>query len=130
MADAYLDVMDNGLSIRKSAQKHRIPASTLFSRLRGIPAKVETVQRTQRLSPTQEERLTTWILKQEALGFAPLHSVVREAVISLLKLNGDNDPLGKHWIEGFKSRNPTIHTKIGRRQEAVRFNSFTPKAVN
>ena len=124
MVDAYLSVMDNGLSVRKSAQKYGIPAITLSLRLRGIPAKVETVQRTQWLSPTQEERLTTWILKQEALGFAPSHSVVCEAVISLLKLNGDNDPLGKHWIEGFKSRNPTIHTKIGRRQEASRFNGF------
>jgi len=46
MAEAYLDVIDNGLSVRKSAQKYGIPASTLSLRLRGIPAKEETVQRT------------------------------------------------------------------------------------
>jgi hypothetical protein len=39
-------------------------------------------------------------------------------------------PLGKNWIQRFIRRNPTIKTKVGQRQEATRFNSFTPKAVN
>jgi len=46
-----------------------------------------------------------------------------------MKKRGDEKPLGKHWIESFKSRHEDIYTKISRLQEAVRFNCFTPKAV-
>jgi hypothetical protein len=33
-------------------------------------------------------------------------------------------------MDGFKKRHPEIDTKLGKRQEACRFKSFTPKPVN
>lgn len=72
----------------------------------------------------------TWILYQEALGYAPLYSQVCSVIVGLLKSIGDNKPLGKNWIDGFKRRNPSIKAKIGCRIEAFRFNSFTPRAIN
>ena len=74
--------------------------------------------------------MATWILRQEALGYAPSYSQVRTVVETLLKSISNNKPLGQKWLNGFKSRNPSIKTKIGRRIEVSRFDAFTPKAVN
>ncbi len=130
MADAYLNVADNGMSVRKAAEKHGIPHTSLSARLRGRTAKAEAIQPAQLLSVAQEQRLVTWMLRQESLGLAPSISNVKEAVNALLDKAGDARLVGRNWIDGFKRRNPAIHTKIGRRQEASRFNGFTPKAVN
>ena len=38
--------------------------------------------------------------------------------------------VGVNWVAKFIKRYPEIKNKRGRRQEANRFNSFTPKAVH
>ncbi|CAG7554323.1 unnamed protein product [Fusarium equiseti] len=80
--------------------------------------------------PSQESRLVTWILLQEALGYAPSHSQVRATVAALLRQQGRERHIGVHWLARFIKRHPDIKTKVGKRQEAARFNSFTPMAVN
>ena len=37
--------------------------------------------------------------------------------------------MGRHWVFNFIKRYPELSQKTGRRQEANRFDSFTPKAV-
>ena len=130
IANAYLDVTDNKLSIRQAAQKNGIPYTTLNDRLKGIPSKEETIQTQRRLTEPQEKRLVEWIIKQESLGYAPTYSAVCSIAAALCKEVGDLDPIGKNWITGFKARNPAIRSKVGKRMEAAQFNGFTPKAVN
>jgi hypothetical protein len=130
VAEAMLDVTDNGLSQSKSAQKREIPRSTLGDRLRGLPSRSEVTQPAQLLSKPEEPRLVAWILRQEALGYAPSHSQVRATVNALLRQQGREKPVGVHWLARFMKRHPSIKTKIGKRQEASRFNCFTPTAVN
>lgn len=130
MADAIFDVIDNGLSRRQSATKNGIPLMTLSDRMKGIVSKSEAIHPSQRLSDAEENRVVDWILKQESLGYAPTALVVRKVVESILKKKGDLKPLGKNWLEGFKTRHDRVHTKIGRAQEAARFDGFTPKAVD
>ncbi|ENH70083.1 hypothetical protein FOC1_g10000802 [Fusarium oxysporum f. sp. cubense race 1] len=125
-----LDVTDNGLSQHEAAQKHGMPQTTLSDRLRGIPPKSEVIHPGRLLSKSQEARLTTWILRQEALGYAPSHSQVRATVAALLRQKGRERPIGVHWLTRFVKRHPSIKSKIGKRQEASRFNCFTPTAVN
>ncbi|SCO92513.1 uncharacterized protein FRV6_16641 [Fusarium oxysporum] len=103
--EGILDATDNGLSQNQSAQKHGIPQPTLSDRLRGVPSKSEVTHPAQLLSRSQESRLVTWILRQEALGYVPSRSQVRTTVATLLRQQGE-------------------------RQEASRFNCFTPTAVN
>ncbi|KAF4438778.1 hypothetical protein F53441_12721 [Fusarium austroafricanum] len=38
--------------------------------------------------------------------------------------------IGVHWLARFIKCHPDIETKVGKRQEAARFHSFTPMAVN
>ncbi|EGU73053.1 hypothetical protein FOXB_16437, partial [Fusarium oxysporum f. sp. conglutinans Fo5176] len=127
---AILDVTENGLSQNQAAQKNGVPPTTLSDRLRGLPSKSEATQPSQLLSKSEESRLVTWILRQEALGYAPSHSQVRATVAALLRQQGRERPIGVHWLARFIKRHDDIKTKVGKRQEAARFNSFTPMAVN
>jgi hypothetical protein len=128
--EAILDVTDNGLSQNKAGQKHGVPQPTLSGRLRGVPPKSEVTHPAQLLPKSQESSLVAWILRQEALGYAPSHSQVRATVTALLRQQGREKPIGIHWLARFIKRHPSIKTKIGKRQEASRFNCFTPTAVN
>ncbi|KAG6996472.1 hypothetical protein FOFC_07489 [Fusarium oxysporum] len=76
------------------------------------------------------ETLLRWVLRQESLGYALSHSQLRACVEAILKQQGDNKPLGKHWTTRFVKRHLELSTKLGKRQEAARFDGFTPKAVN
>ncbi|RKK75494.1 hypothetical protein BFJ68_g18101, partial [Fusarium oxysporum] len=127
---AMLDVTDNGLSQNQAAQENGVPQTTLSDWLRGLPSRSEITQPAQLLSKSQESRLVTWILRQEALGYAPSHSQVCATVAALLRQQGRERHIGVHWLARFIKRHPDIETKVGKRQEAARFNSFTPMAVN
>ncbi len=131
VADAIFDVTDNGLSVNKAAQKYNVPATTISARMNGVnKTRAEGQEVKQRLTPDEEHRLIEWILRQESLGHAPGHAAVRSIAGKILRQKGDYKKLGKKWLDGFRQRNPSIHTKIGRRTEAARFNGFTPKSVN
>ena len=130
VAEALLDVTDNGLSQRKADEKWGVPQQTLSARLRGQGALADQEQPKQRLSKSQEDRLVTWILRQESLRYAPSHSQIRACVLGLLKQQGSDPKLGRHWVSRFIQRHAELRTKIGQRQEAKRFDSFTPKAVH
>lgn len=129
MAEAILDITDNGLSQFQSAQKWGVPQRTLSDRLSGQLAVNEQIQPGQRLSKHQEDKLAFWILRQEALGYAPSHSQIRACVFAMLKQQSEQPTLGRNWVARFIQRRSELKTKIGRRQEANRFDSFTPKAV-
>jgi hypothetical protein len=57
-------------------------------------------------------------------------SQLRACVEAILKQQGDNKPLGKPWTTRFVKRHLQLSTKLGKLQEATRFDGFTPKAVN
>ncbi|XP_044720144.1 DDE superfamily endonuclease domain-containing protein [Hirsutella rhossiliensis] len=130
MAEAILDVTDNGLSQRQASQKGGIPQSTTSSRMRGRSALTDQEQPEKLLSRDQDANLVAWTLLQESLGYAPSQSQIRACVVALLKQQGCDSRLGRHWVEKFIQRHPELRSKAGRRQEANRFDSFTPKAVH
>ncbi|XP_044721129.1 tc5 transposase DNA-binding domain-containing protein [Hirsutella rhossiliensis] len=78
----------------------------------------------------QEANLVAWTLRQESLGYAPSQSQIRACVVAVLKQQGCDSRLGRHWVEKFIQRHPELRSKVGRRQEANRFDLFTPKAVH
>ncbi|RKK08481.1 hypothetical protein BFJ65_g17143 [Fusarium oxysporum f. sp. cepae] len=129
MAEAILDVTDNGFSPPQAAHRRGVPRSTLIDRLNGRRAVKEQVHPYRRLSKSQEDRLALWILRQESLGYAPSHSQIRACVMGMLRQQGEYPDLGRNWVTKFINRRADLKTKIGRRQEAKRFDSFTPRAV-
>ncbi|OBS15534.1 hypothetical protein FPOA_12440 [Fusarium poae] len=130
VAEAIFDTTDRGLSQNEAAQKRGVPQWTISRRHSGQASRNERIQAHQRIPKSQEETLIRWVLRQESLGYAPSHSQLRACVEAILQQQGDNKPLGKHWTTRFVKRHPKLSTKIGKRQEAARFDGFTPKAVN
>ncbi|KAK2471143.1 hypothetical protein H9L39_17374 [Fusarium oxysporum f. sp. albedinis] len=130
MAEAILDITDHGLSPPQAAQRRGVPRTTLIDRLNGRGAAEDQIQPRRRLSKNQEDRLAFWILRQESLGYAPSHSQIRACVMGLLRQQGEHPDLGRNWVIKFINRRADLKTKMGRRQEAKRFDSFTPKAVH
>ncbi|KAK1245194.1 hypothetical protein MKX08_004823 [Trichoderma sp. CBMAI-0020] len=102
--------IENGISQRKAAARWGIPRSTLQERINGRVTRNKANEHRQRLSRYQETHLVQWILSQEALGFAPTHYQVKEFAARVIKAGGDDEPLGKAWIEGFLRRNPEVKT--------------------
>lgn len=43
IADAIFDVIDKGLSMNKSVEKHNVPLSTLYTRMNGIVSRSEAI---------------------------------------------------------------------------------------
>jgi hypothetical protein len=50
--------------------------------------------------------------------------------MGLLRQQGEHPDLGRNWVIKFINRRADLKTKMGRRQEAKRFDSFTPRAVH
>ena len=107
-----------------------IPQQTISDRLKGQTALEDQIQPYQRLSRSQEDKLAIWILRQESLGYAPSYSQIRACVVALIEQQGIDAKLGKNWVHRFVQRRSDLKAKVGRRQEANRFDSFIPKAVH
>jgi hypothetical protein len=122
VTEAILDVTDNGFSQNKSAQKREIPRSTLGERLRGLPSRSEGTQPAQLLSKSEESRLVDWILKQEALGYAPSHSQVRATVTALIRQQGREKPIGVHWLGFGLEMNACLLSSINTSLEGNKLN--------
>jgi len=119
----------NGGALATAATCHGVPRTTLRDRLNGARSCRDAHDDEQRLSTVQEERLERWILRQEALGYAPTHAQVRAIASGILKQGGDNKPLGKKWIRHFLKRHPAVKTKLGRRTDWERINTATPDNI-
>lgn len=122
-----------GVGQRKAALQWAVPRSSLRDRLLEKRSKAEYANDRQKVSKTCEDKVVEWIIKQEALGYAPSHHNVRYICTKLLQLQnrGEETPkLGKHWISGFLQRNPLVRTKIGRRLDYKRVNAACPDNIN
>ena len=125
-----LDVLNGDATLHTAAQQRGVPKTTLFRRLNGIPPKSASGVEQQHLSVAQEDSLTCWIIEQEGRGLALSREEIFAIASHILTESGKDNDIGKTWFESFKKRNPAIKRKIGRRQEANRWESFSPKAVN
>ncbi|KAJ0128034.1 hypothetical protein HZ326_28864 [Fusarium oxysporum f. sp. albedinis] len=116
MAEAILDVTDDGFSPPQAAHRRGVPRNTLIDRLNGRGAVKEQIHPHRRLSKSQEDRLALWILRQESLGYAPSHSQIRACVMGLLRQQGERPNLGRNWVTKFINRRADLKMKIGEGQ--------------
>ncbi|KAH7471887.1 hypothetical protein FOMA001_g13721 [Fusarium oxysporum f. sp. matthiolae] len=128
LQNAIVDVR-NGVAVRTAATRHRVPRGTLRARLNGAQPQRTAHDDQQRLTANQEEHLKQWILRQEALGYAPTHAQVRAIASSVLKQQGDHKPLGRKWSSHFVERHLAVKTKLGRRTDWKRINAATPDSI-
>ena len=79
----------NGILATTVAKVYKVLYTILYSRISGSQHYKTAHFNMQRLSPVQEDHLATWILRQEALNYAPTHAQVRAITTSILKQAGD-----------------------------------------
>ncbi|XP_044723723.1 tc5 transposase DNA-binding domain-containing protein [Hirsutella rhossiliensis] len=60
----------------------------------------------------QEANLVAWTLRQESLGYTPSQSQIRACVVAVLKQQGCDSRLGRHWVEKFIQRHPELRSKV------------------
>lgn len=109
-----LEEVAQGQSIKKAAMKWGVPRSTLQSRMRGTQSRDIAFSDQQRLSPTDEGHLATWVRVQADLGLPPSHQQLKEFAERILKVHGDGQPLGKNWVQSFIKRNPSAMVQAPR----------------
>jgi hypothetical protein len=126
---AAINDVRNGKSLRQASREWGVPSSTLSDRIRGRENHTQASESQQKLSPSQEEHLTTWILAQEALGTPLTHGQIRQFAGRLLVIKGDTQELGKRWMAGFLRRNPILQTKRARNIDSVRVNGATTQVI-
>ena len=115
--------MGNGRSVRKACLDWGVPRGTIQDRIKGSVSRKEASEPFQRLSPVQEQRLTDWVLVQEALGRSPTYIQIRALAGRILATRKDTIPLGKRWIADFIQRNPILKTKRYLRINSIYINS-------
>lgn len=116
-------------SQRAAAKAYNVPPPTLSARIRGTTDRAASHQHQQRLTPLQEDFLVEWILEEDARACPPSHARAREMANRILRMNGDNQPIGKHWLYHFIKRQPRIASVVGRKLEAQRADAATPEQV-
>jgi hypothetical protein len=118
-----------GKSVRRAGLDWGVPRTTLQERIDGRVSQREAQAPSQRLSTVQEQRLTDWVLVQEALGLSPTHTQVRSFAGRILAARQDATPLGKRWMAGFLRRNPILKTQKQLRIDSARVNGATTSVL-
>jgi hypothetical protein len=93
-----INLIQNGQSQVKAAKEASVPQSSLQDRLKGIMPRNKAHSDQQRLGPTVKEDLINWLRLQDTLCTPLTHFQIRQLVIQILSLQGDHNPLGKHWV--------------------------------
>ena len=68
----------------QAARAYGVPPSTFHDRMGGKQPRRIAHQHEQRLTPTQEDFLTNWVLEQDLQGFAPSHTRLREMAARII----------------------------------------------
>jgi hypothetical protein len=125
-----LEAIKSGTSTHQASKDYGIPRTTIIRRLQGAQTRTENARDQGRLSVYQESELVKWISIQDSLGLAPTHRQIRGFVVRLLKSNNDLQPLGKHWLEGFIKRHPSIRTLRSKPIDSARVSGASIEAIN
>ena len=102
------------LSITQAARLYVVSKATLYRRINGRRDQVLYGVTKQRLTPEEEDSITSWVLEIQTWEFPPRVAQLKEMGEELLQAKGDNKPLGKNWVQGFFSRHPTLQAKYSR----------------
>src|SRR6266699_2266358 len=126
---AAINAVNAGTPVKRAARDYGIPMTTLRHRLAGRQSKTTAHTSQQKLSSIQESRLAEWIRVQDALGLGPTHAQIRTFASRILLAGGSTAGVGKHWLEGFLRRNPSVRTLQTRRMDAARVNGATTEVI-
>ena len=118
-------------AVRKAARIY-VSETTLRNRLKGRSERSITDKKRQKLSPTEEESLRTWILSMESRGCSVRPQMLQVmANILLLKRGTTAVPLtvGINWVSSFLKRQTDLKTQYTHRLTYSRAKCEDPKLI-
>ena len=86
-------------SKRAAANAYGLPFSTFKDRVNGSKPRATAHEKSQRLTPVQEEFLVDWIIDLDSMGLSPTIACTRDMAQRILRMNNDQRPLGQDWIK-------------------------------
>ena len=108
-------------SIRHASKAFGVPRTTLRRRRAGQRSRAENEPNSKRLTALEEEVIVSRILELDAKGLGATRTMVEEMANDLLAARGEG-PVGKHWVDRFKTRTKKIELQRSRpydRQRAL-----------
>jgi hypothetical protein len=129
---ALSDLKDGRIkSIRAAAKLYDLPPSTLHHRASGRISRVDKRPSGHKLTQTEEDSLTEWIISMDTRGAAPRPSTVREMANILLAAREEASlsTVGKNWPSTFINRRPELRTRFSRRYDYQRALNEDPKSI-
>ena len=101
------------LSCRSAAKIYKVPYATLSDRLAGRTSRRETRPNCHKLTETEEDVITRYILDLDSRGFAPRLADVEDMANRILESRGAQR-VGKLWAHRFVKRHPELKTRTNR----------------
>lgn len=117
-------------TICQAALAYNVPYSTLKYRLSGRVARVETRANSHKLTPTEEEVLTQWIISMDNRGYPARVCAVQNAAKLLLQQRvGPSASIGINWSARFIKRQPTLQSRFNRKYDYQRAQCEDPELI-
>lgn len=132
LAAALSDINNKNMSIYKAAKLYKIPEQTLRDKAKNKYVKQAGPGKPTILTPTEEELLVKWVKKLAECGFPVSKQQLLFSVSKLVdELGRDNNFTngvpGRHWYEGFLSRNPSISHRVAQPLTTARMGATEEK---
>jgi hypothetical protein len=129
---ALSDLKDSRVkSLRAAAKLYEIPFATLQARANGRVSRVDKRPSGHKLTQTEEDALTEWIISMDSRGAAPRPATVGEMANILLAARGSNPPptVGVNWPSNFIKRRDELRSRFSRRYDYQRALNEDPKSI-
>jgi hypothetical protein len=114
-------IEDRDESERRVITAFSVPRTTVRRRRQGACSRQDREPNSKKLSKLEEEALVRRILNLDQRGIGATRAMVQDMANDLLTERGGK-PVGKHWVDNFKTRTPEIKLQRSRpydRQRAL-----------
>jgi hypothetical protein len=100
-------------STKHASKAFEVPETTLRRRRDGKLPRGDCVPNSKKLKETEEEAIVTRILELDARGIGATRAMVEGMANDLLAARGEG-PVGKHWVDRFKTRTKEMKLRRSR----------------
>ena len=105
--------VEEGCSIRKAAEEHGIPRSTLHDRITGKVMPGSKSGPRKYLSTMEEEELVSFLAKCSSVGYGKTRAEVIALVQSVVDKKKIETQVSTSWLKSFTKRHPDLTLKTG-----------------
>jgi hypothetical protein len=113
-------------SIRQATAQYNVPYLTLRQRMNGMKAKSDTIPRTQRLTPAEEDILIQKVLQLDSHGLPVRLDNLRDFASAITQVRGQ-PCVGSEWAHNFVQRTLELKTRMIRSMNYRRVLREDPK---